>query len=401
LVEKEGRDFLNQDQQRYDHIHVANNGAVHANRTGHTRKFLDTYEAMGAYLDHLAPGGMIVFQNQPIAEKIPVFLKLFEERGLGDARQALFAFGTRDRPEIDSLLVKPGGFTDQERDLLLDLVAKQRDSRDVLWAAGAPVKVRRLAQVVEDPSSARFVTDDFPFVRGLGALSLVPNEAQLADPRFVSSWVKVFTVVLFTFVSASLALVARFLGGADARVPGVWLAFLLASGVGYMCVEIGLIAKTELFVGNPLYSVALNLAAFLIANAVGAYAQERVVALHHPGALIALTVVSVAWGLGAVEVCNDHLLSLPLALKALAVVVATFPAGAALGMFYPTCVANLVASGRGKAVSFTYALTTLSSVLGSSLAMTLILDLGFSRVILLGLGFYLLAGVLALIGRAR
>ncbi|MFT4626149.1 MAG: 16S rRNA G966 N2-methylase RsmD, partial [Myxococcota bacterium] len=66
LVNAEGRDFLNRDDRTYDLIYVANNGAVHTSRTGHTRKFLDTYEAMGAYLDHLADGGLLIFMNQPV-----------------------------------------------------------------------------------------------------------------------------------------------------------------------------------------------------------------------------------------------------------------------------------------------------------------------------------------------
>ena len=53
----EGRAFLERADEKYDLIYVANNGAVHASRTGHTRKFLDTYEAMSAYIDQLSPDG--------------------------------------------------------------------------------------------------------------------------------------------------------------------------------------------------------------------------------------------------------------------------------------------------------------------------------------------------------
>jgi hypothetical protein len=66
LVVREGRDFLDNDRGRYDLVFVATNGSTNAARTGHTRKYLDTYEAMASYLDHLArsPGSMIVFANQ-------------------------------------------------------------------------------------------------------------------------------------------------------------------------------------------------------------------------------------------------------------------------------------------------------------------------------------------------
>jgi hypothetical protein len=178
-------------------------------------------------------------------------------------------------------------------------------------------------------------------------------------------------------------------------VPGAWIAYLLASGVGYMAVEIGLIAKTELFVGNPLYAVALNLAAFLVANSIGALLQDHHRIMRGPGWLVGATVLSVAWGLLAVNLCNAHLLSLPLPIKALGVVLATAPAGVALGCFYPYCVQRIVAADQARCVPMTYALTTLSSVLGSVFAMTAIIELGFTTVIAIGAGLYVVAGGIA------
>ncbi len=394
---EEGRDFLNRDDRLYDHIHVANNGAVESARTGHTRKFLDTYEAMGAYLDRLAPGGFIVFRNQPVTGKIPSFIRLFEERGLGDARDAMIVFGQAPHPALDSLLVKPGGFTADEVQRIQQRIVDRGGATSLLYAPGRVVRDNRITEVMSEPDSARFVSDDRPFTSGLrlDEFTFTPSEAQLLDRRWVSTWVKVLTVLIFTLAAGLVALVARVLGGRDARVPGAWIAYLLASGVGYMAVEIGLIAKTELFVGNPLYAVALNLAAFLVANSVGALLQDRHRIMRGPGWLVGATVLAVAWGLLAVNLCNAHLQSWPLPLEALAVVIATAPAGVALGCFYPYCVQRIVASEHGRCVPMTYALTTLSSVLGSVLAMTAIIELGFTMVIALGAGLYVLAGGIA------
>ncbi len=49
----------------------------------------------------------------------------------------------------------------------------------------------------------------------------------------------------------------------------------------------------------------------------------------------------------------------------------------------------------------TYALTTLASVLGSAVAMTAFIDLGFTRVITLGAGFYVLAGLMGWVATRR
>jgi hypothetical protein len=47
-----------------------------------------------------------------------------------------------------------------------------------------------------------------------------------------------------------------------------------------------------------------------------------------------------------------------------------------------------------------YCLSTLSSVLGSSFAMTAMIDLGFTKVIALGAALYVVAGAIALARRA-
>ncbi len=393
---EEGRDFLNRAQGLYDHIHVANNGAVTNARTGHSRKFLDTFEAMAAYLDHLAPGGLVVFCNQPIAEKIPSFIRLFEERGLGGARQAMIVVGRPDRPQLDTLVVKPGGFDAAQVRAVLSRLPLG-NAGGVLWAPGHRSPSYRITDVMHDPGSTRFVDDDRPFVQGLelSEFTLRPTPSQLKDRRWVSSWVKVLTTIIFGLAAGLVAVAARVLGGKESRVPTAWVAYLLASGVGYMAVEIGLIAKTELFVGNPLYAIALNLAAFLAANAVGALLQDRHRLMRGPGWLVVGTVLAVGWGVAAVQLCNLHLLSLPLPAKAVGVLVATFPAGVALGTFYPYCVQRIVAADSERCVPMTYGLTALASVLGSVLAMTAIIELGFNAVIAVGAGLYALAGVIA------
>jgi hypothetical protein len=110
-------------------------------------------------------------------------------------------------------------------------------------------------------------------------------------------------------------------------------------------------------------------------------------------------VTASAWGVFATHLCNAHLLSSPLPLKLLCVALCVVPAGTFLGMFYPFGVARVVESGRRAAVPATYAMATLSSVWGSSWAMTAIINLGFSTVILMGAAGYVLTGALYMVAR--
>jgi len=232
---------------------------------------------------------------------------------------------------------------------------------------------------------------------------LLPAQARFADQLYAASWIKVFTILFFGAVSvAVMAFVGLGLGlgrNRERRVPWPWVLYFFVAGVSYMCVEIGLIAKTELFLGSPLYAVAVILALFLASNGLGAYLQDRLRVFHGPATLALPTVTAIAWGVLATNLCNARLLSLPLPLKILCVVLSVVPAGTFLGMFYPFGVERVVEAGRRAAVPATYAMATLSSVWGASWAMTAITNLGFQAVILMGAAGYALTGALYLVAR--
>lgn len=402
LVVREGRDFLDQDRSRYDLVFVATNGSVNAAHTGDTRKYLDTYEAMASYLDHLAPGpdSMLVFMNQPVLHKAESLRLLFAARGLGDFTKAVYAFGALETRGQDSMVVKPSGLTQNEIAAIERKVGSWPYPRRVLYSpsgAGEPHFVDAVLGRARGP----LVTDDRPFVNEVSwdDFELLPAKARFVDQRYASSWIKVFTVLLF---GAVLVAVTAFVGlrrDREQRVPWPWLLYFGVAGVSYMCVEIGLIAKTELFLGSPLYAVAVILALFLASNGLGAYLQDRLRVFRGAAALVLPAVAAIAWGVLATHLCKAHLLSLPLPLKIACVALCVVPAGTCLGMFYPFGVERVVESGRRAAVPATYAMATLSSVWGSSWAMTSITDLGFSTVILLGAAGYVMTGALYLVAR--
>jgi uncharacterized membrane protein YhaH (DUF805 family) len=400
LVVREGRDFLNNDRGRYDLLFVATNGSINAGRTGHTRKYLDTYEAMVSYLDHLdpGPGSMMVFVNQPVVHKAESLRLLFAERGLGDFGKAVFAFGAPGSRGQDSMVVKPGGLTQDEIAAIDRKVASWPHARRVLYSpsgAGLPSFVDAVLGRTHGP----LVTDDRPFVREVSwrDFELLPAKARFADQLYASSWIKVFTLLLFGAVSVVVLALVGLRRGRERRVPWPWVLYFVVAGVSYMCVEIGLIAKTELFLGSPLYAVAVILALFLASSGRGAYLQDRLRVFRGPVTLVLPTVVAIAWGVLATHLCNTRLLSLPLPLKILCAAVCVVPAGTFLGMFYPFGVERVVEAGRRAAVPATYAMATLSSVWGSSWAMTAITNLGFSTVILMGAAGYALTGALYIV----
>jgi len=402
LVVREGRDFLKSDRGRYDLVFVATNGSINAERTGDTRKYLDTYEAMASYLDHLAPGpgSMVVFVNQPVLHKAESLRLLFAERGLGDFGKAVFAFGAPATRGQDSMVVKPSGLTPDEIAAIDGKVASWPSARRVLYSpsgAGVPSFVDTVLGRTHGP----LVTDDRPFVHQVNwrDFELFPAKERFIDQLYASSWIKVFTIVLFGALAVAVMAFVGMRRDRKQRMPWPWVLYFFMAGVSYMCVEIGLIAKSELFLGSPLYAVAVILALFLASNGLGAYLHDRLRVFRGPATLVLPTVAAIAWGVFATHLCNARLLSQPLPIKIFCVALCVGPAGTFLGMFYPFGVERVVEAGRRAAVPATYAMTTLSSVWGSVWAMTAITNLGFSAVILMGAAGYALIGLLYLVTR--
>jgi len=408
LVVDEGRSFLNRDRGSYDLVFVASNGAQQAVRSGHVRKFLDTFEAMEAYLDHLNPGGLLVFHVQPFEYKLEMLKRLFQERDLGDFERSVIVLGRKQRwAATGNLLVKPGGFTPRE----VDRIGLAWESRDyvVHYAPGWPATVEVFETVRAPLDRSAFVpTDDRPFERpvSFAGFTLFPGPEAFEDLGYSLSWIKVFTMAFFGAIA--LLTVGAFYGRrrGPRRLP-VWLTlYFLATGVCYMLVQIGLMAKLELFMGKPLHAIAVVLAGFLLANGAGSawvgarQARGDPPSLLLPAVAATLTLPLTLWFADSVLV---HGLGLSVWLKAPIALAAVFPPAAVLGTFYPLGVGLTVKRDLEPLVPMTFGLATLSSVVGSTYAMVAMINTGFRAIILQAVfGYACLALIIALVpGQVR
>lgn len=406
----EGRSFLNGDRRTYDLIFLGTNGAQHATRTGHSRKFLDTSEALGSYLDHLNEGGVIVFNTQSFLNKHEIFKRLFEERGYPPLEECLMILGRKPyKPwRVNrgvSVLVKPSGLTPGE----VDAVTKMWTSvskRPVYYAPGYRPH-DDLNALVENPIDLelKVPNDNRPYDQmvDFAGFSLTPGADQLKKVRYSLSWIKIFTALLFGTL-ALLTIVAFYLrgrGGPDVpqrRLPP-WLAgYFLLTGVAYMFAQIGLMSKLELFLGNPLYSIAVVLAGYLLSNGAGSawigrrQARGLTTPVWKPALASALAVPLLLLLIDGVLL---QLLGWPLIVKLVIALVVLFPLGFTLGMFYPIGVAMTVRRCHAQLVPMTFGLATLSSVLGSTWAIVAVINQGFRSVILQAALIYVVLALFA------
>lgn len=401
----EGRGFMDRDRDTYDAIFVATNGAQHAARTGHARKFLDTREAMEAYIDHLAPGGVIVFNHQRVDHKIEAFKRILQDRGLAPFEEAAALIGRkRGGRRVDVLVVKPSGLSETEVERLAERWPKRKagkKGRFLKYAPGHEADAAMTELAKRPPVPERFVpTDDRPYQQPLdwSGFVLRPSEEQLEDVQYSLDWIKVFTVLLFSGLALLCILLFVVRKRGDRRLP-VWLmGYFLLTGVCYMTAQIGLMAKLELFMGRPLYAIAVVLAAFLLMNGAGSAWVGRRTDAGRPPRVVLLALAAAGATVLTLLLADGvlvHLLWLPPLLKAPLAFVALAPLAFVLGAFYPTGVGMAVERGMQAQVPFTFGLATLSSVLGSTYAMVEVINLGFRAMVAHAIVGYLVLALFA------
>lgn len=166
---------------------------------------------------------------------------------------------------------------------------------------------------------------------------------------------------------------------------GWWSVFFAAVGLGFMLVEIGIIQKSVLFLGNPMYALAVVLASLLLSaglgsSVLGAYGWsiQRVTCIGGPA--ICLLLLGLTFGLNPLF---HSLLHLPLSLRILIVIGVNLPLGFLMGMFFPSGLQTV----RGVAPGFlpwAWGINGCASVYGSILAILIAMVYGFNTVILAG-----------------
>jgi hypothetical protein len=160
-----------------------------------------------------------------------------------------------------------------------------------------------------------------------------------------------------------------------------------------------MIAKLELFFGQPIYSMMIVLTAFLIFNSLGAafvnwWNQTKPDHLPVAAPAIMAIILTPACFLAMDQLV--HLIGLGLFGKASLAVASLAPVAFVLGMFYPLGVRLTVARGLEKLVPMTFGLATLSSVIGGVFTLVFVINLGFWNMIFIAVSGYLVLTLIVL-----
>jgi hypothetical protein len=436
----EGRAFVASSPRKYDLIQATFIDTWVAASTGsHTlsEDYLYTTEGIGGFLSHLNPDG--VFSASRWGGKTFGYLETYRIVGIANAALARLGVAEPSRhvvvvqgPPLDrmvagpgyqwihgdmegmsTMLVKRSPFTEAELRHLAGVA--QRYSFRPLWLAGRPMPTEdgTLRAMFDARGSREFfearyrkshidfspTTDDRPFffdmVRPQDYLRL--KDKVPGDTRYGRTYVGV--QMLYQLMVAMAVVVVALLGVPlvlrSGRVRMSWsvaraMAYFVCLGVAFIGVELGLIQKFSLFLGHPVYSLVVSLAAILFFSGLGALSARRLTPRAGARRIFVLVAVLCVYAF-AVRPLTTALIVWPFALKVAIAVAIAAPPAFLMGSLFPLGITQV----RERAlIPWAWAVNSGFSVLGGILSLFASIGWGYT---ISWFGFtlaYLVAGLL-------
>jgi SAM-dependent methyltransferase len=444
LVTEEGRSFVRRSHDQYDAIisvHTISNAAIASGALSLAENYVLTREAFDDYLDHLAPDGVLYF-TRPEAQIPRLFAtarEVFAARGVTDPSWHLYAYrqpptereGAGRLSFLAGFLLKKSQFTPEDlRKIDALLKAPEPDGNDkppeTLYSPLEPRSDGIYHVLVTAPdvravyasqaSQIEPATDDRPFFNHhtrwsslkpstLKDLFTQQKLARLAlEDRPVTEVTLLVLLVQSIVVAAVLILLplARFSRG-EMDVVNCWryLVYFAGLGLGFIMVEIALMQRYTLFLGQPVYTFAVVLASLLIFTGVGAALSERFRgearrSLRLIVLLILLMLILTAF---LTPFIFSAALGWRLFWRVLVSILTLAPLGVLLGMPFPLGL-QLVSEEALPLVPWAWGVNGFFTVIGTVAALMLGMAFGF-RVVLLFAAFCYLGAVLAMRTIAR
>ncbi len=426
VVQEEGRAYVRRAQERYDVIVLSLTAPLRPVTSGAyslAEDYRYTVEAFSDYLARLDEGGLLVvtrWLQTPPSEEVRAFALAVEaiERAGGDPRADIVALRSYQQTLI---LMRRGPFTQDELEAIRAFAAPR--AFDLVYLPGIrPDEVNRYNVMPEPdyyracialleapdrdawyqayPFDVRPPTDDHPFFghyfRWGQAREVLALAGHTWQPFGGAGYFVLLALLALAVVTAGVLIllpVAVRAGGKlkQERQLGATLAYFALLGLGFMCVEIPLLQRFILFLGQPAYAMAVVLFALLLFSGLGSLVSRRL-PLWLVLALLPVLAGGYALGLPALFTAT---LAAPLWGRLVVAVLALVPLGLLMGMPFPKGLALLGESQT--LVAWAWGINGAASVVASILAALLALAWGFSVVLTLGAGCYVGAWVTAML----
>jgi spermidine synthase len=428
LHQAEARSFLARNSSRYDLIVLplaSSPSASAAGLYGMSEDYLHTHQAMQAYLRHLQPHGMLVFNRwlqlppRDLIKLTATAMEVLEHEG---ASRPLRQLALLRSWQSATLLVKNSPFTAEE------IAAMQAFAKawsfDLEWAGG-PVEGANTYHRLQQPYFVEAFTalgssqredfyrrykfdirptdDDRPYfnhfflwrslpeilaLRERGGLPLL----EMGYPVLLATWLQAL-VLSALLILLPLRLSGRHRTRQPVAVRGQVFAYFSLLGTSFMLLEIAFMQKLVLLLGHPLYAAAAVLTLFLLCAGLGSRMSAKLAYTGHRLPLRWPVAAIVLWGglcLAALPLLTAHAMGWPLAMRLTVVAALVAPLAFCMGMPFPLGLRRL-ADGQEMLLPWAFGVNACFSVMGAPLAVLLAIAIGFEGVVLVALALYVAA----------
>jgi len=428
LVTDEARSFVRRSQEKYDAIisvHTISNAAMASGALSLAENYVLTREALEDYLDHLTPDGAIFFTRPEyqIPRLVSTAREIYDRRGLGPTDKHVFAFSQSGYMEMPGRLSFDAGFLLKKSEFApgeLDAIRKiltgsgpnapkttilySPDEKPANSLCARIVSAAQLDDVVRSNDSLlTAATDDEPFfnqhtrwsrIRWRTIVDLFSQQQPLAarmalEDRPIAE-VTLLILLVQTILVAGLCILLPLAAlnrkGLQAQRRWSWLVYFAALGLGFIMVEIALLQRFLLFLGQPIYTYAVVLAGLLMFTGMGSYAAGR----FGPGSVktVLLSIVALVPLTAFITPMVFHAcLGFAIFWRIVIALLLIAPLGFVLGMPFP--LGLRLAMQRSSALgSWAWGVNGFFTVIGTVLALALGMILGFRIVLLLATASY-------------
>jgi spermidine synthase len=415
----EGRSFIRNSRERYDIIQatmVDTWAATAAGAFALSENNLYTVEAFKDYVSHLTDDGLLTMTRwyfeppDQLLRLLSLTRAMMSELGIGDApRHVMMIRDARSGDERTpaTFIFKKSEFTDDEVraveaaantegfELLYTPLTQPDNAFTRMMEAGDPAEVWDTFETNIAPTR-----DNNPFFFNSIRFSQLKN---VLEGSYEWQKTNLGTFILFGLFGLTTLLVVIFILGpllvvrrGELRTrTGTKLSYLMyfaCLGAGFITVEVAMIQKFILFLGHPVYSLAVVLFSVLAFSAIGSaltgrFRQER---LKQTLTRVLLGLVGlVALYIVALPPIFYGLVGLPHALRIIIAVVLMAPLATTMGMPMPIGI-RLLAERAPEVIPWAWGVNGATSVMGSVGALVIAILTGFNQALVVGASLYLL-----------
>lgn len=435
LITDDARSVLSSKRIAYDVIisaHTISASAVSSGAMGMVENYILTKEAVKEYLNHLDKDG-VIYISRPETQ-IPKLINTLRQagfensKGIEDSKDNFIIFRRppssfesqeSDKSFLAGVLYKKRGFTD------LDIVNVRNEASslnmDVMYD---PLSTQNsyYKQLIDSDNiydaenKYQPATDDKPFFdQNIGFSNLswsgiretfsMDDKAILAlkDKPVAETTLLAILIQCFLIAGLLIILPLKFFKKEDPElnvsnefsIDKKYLLYFACLGFGYILLQICMIQKFTLFLGQPVITLLTVVSTMLVASGSGSLFSEKFFKDSSKKLMIIFGIIVIlALAIGILNpVIFESLVRLDLAWRIIISALIIFPLGFFMGMPFPIGM-SLILPSEKRFVAFAWGVNGFFSVIGTVSAIILAMIFGYRFVFILGAVIYILALIL-------